>query len=438
MLKKFQAHITSRNLFNQSSQLLLAISAGVDSTVLLHLLMQSGYKPALAHCNFQLRGKDSVADEQFCRQLAKKYKLTFHCKRFDVQGYCESKGVNTQLAARQLRYAWFHELMEEGGYNFVLTAHHAGDVVETIFINLLRGTGINGLKGIPESNQKVIRPLLPFTKEEIKRYAKTNNLKFRLDKSNNENKYERNFIRNKVLPLLRQLNPSLEETFLRNSFHFQQEAGIVKEFLSNKAVDYCTQTHDSLFINRNRLRHEHYLESILNYILGGYGFNGTQLRNIAEIVRSAEGVGKGFRTATHVLTVDRSDLIVKAVPGPNETLYIKDLAHLKKLSFIKTVGLKQFKLPHASEFIVSQRKLVFPLTIRGRKTGDRFQPFGLKGSKLLSDFMKEQKWNSFEKENASLLVNGNGEIMWVMGYRSDERYRVSGKEADLLKLKIVG
>jgi tRNA(Ile)-lysidine synthase len=438
MLEKFQAHIRSKALFTPSSRLLLAISAGADSTVLLELLIRSGLKPALAHCNFQLRGKDSAADEQFCKQLAKKHKLTFHTKKFDVATYCREKGVNTQLAARQLRYEWFHQLIEEGAYDHILTAHHAGDVVETIFINLLRGTGINGLKGIPETNQKVIRPLLPFSKEEILKFTKTEKIKFRLDRSNNESKYERNFLRNKVIPLLRQLNPNLEDTFLRNSFHFQQEAGIVKEFLSNKAVDYCTQTHDSLFINRNRIRHERYLESILNYILMGYGFNGTQQRNIAEIVRSAEGVGKGFRTATHVLTVDRSDLIIKALPGPNENLYIRDLPQLKKIPFLKTTAVKQFKVPSAAELVIAQSKLVFPLLIRARKTGDRFRPFGLNGTKLLSDFMKEQKWNAFEKENCSLLVNGNDEIIWVMGYRSDERYKVTGKEADLLKLKIIG
>lgn len=438
MLEKFQAHIRSGALFTPSSRVLLAISAGADSTVLLELLIRSGIKPALAHCNFQLRGKDSTADEQYCKQLAKKHKLTFHTKRFDVAAYCREKGLNTQLAARQLRYEWFHQLNEEGAYDHILTAHHASDVVETIFINLLRGTGINGIKGIPESNQKVIRPLLPFSKEEILKYAKSEKIKFRIDRSNNENKYERNFIRNKVIPLLRQLNPNLEDTFLRNSFHFQQEAGIVKEFLANKAVDYCTQTHDSLFINRNRIRHERYLESILNYILTGYGFNGTQQRNIAQIVRSAEGVGKGFRSATHVLTVDRSDLIIKALPGPNENLYIRDLSQLKKIPFLKTTSLKQFKVPSAAELIVAQSKLVFPLLIRGRKTGDRFRPFGLNGTKLLSDFMKEQKWNTFEKDNCSLLVNGNNEIIWVMGYRSDDRYKVTGKEADLIKLKIIG
>lgn len=438
MLQPFQEHIRATNLLPLNSKLLVAVSAGADSTVLLHLLLASGYKPALAHCNFQLRGKDSTSDEAFCKALAKKHKLQFHCQRFDTKAYCNKFKIGVQQAARHLRYTWFKQLCEEGSYDTIVTAHHADDVVETILLNLVRGTGINGIKGIPQKNENIVRPLLGFTKTEILAFAKQTKITFRQDKSNDEVNYDRNFLRHKVVPLLRQLNPSLETTFMRNSANFRQEAGIVNEFLLNKATDYCTQTHDSLFINRNRIRHEKYLESILNYILSGYGFNATQQRNIADIVRGNEGIGKGFRTSTHILTVDRSDLVVRAIPAPEQVLQIDSLAQLKKIPFIKLSVLKQFKTPLQNELVVAQSRLRFPLTIRGRKTGDRFRPFGLEGSKLLSDFFKEQKLNAFDKDNCQLLVNGNGDIIWVMGYRSDDRYRVNGKETDLIKLKIIG
>jgi len=437
MLQAFESHIRKNALFAKNQRLLLAFSGGLDSTVLVHLLLNAGFKPALAHCNFQLRGKDSLADEKFCQDLAKKYNLKFFSKRFDIAKYGKETGSNVQLAARQLRYEWFHEIIADNGFDFILTAHHAGDIVETVLINLLRGTGINGLKGIPEKNGKLVRPLLPFRKEDLERYAKEQKIRFRTDLSNSESKYERNFIRNKIVPLLREINPQLEETFLRNTFHFQQESGIVKEFLSNKAVDYTTQTHDTLFINRNRLRHERHLESILHHILSGYGFNGTQQRNIADLIRLGEGSGKIFKTATHILASDRNDLILKAIPKVEPELVIPDFEALKKLPFLKVRKLTKFSLPKEKEFVVSASRLVFPLVMRPRKTGDRFRPFGMKGSKLLSDYMKEQKMNTFDKENCSILVNGNQEILWLMGFRSDDRYRVKGKENDLLKLTII-
>lgn len=437
MLQAFESHIRKNSLFAKNQRLLLAFSGGLDSTVLVHLLLQCGFKPAIAHCNFQLRGKDSLEDEKFCQQLAKKNNLKFFTKRFDLGKYGKETGSNTQLAARNLRYEWFHEIISENNFDFILTAHHAGDIVETVIINLLRGTGINGLKGIPEKNGKLVRPLLPFRKEELEAYAKQHKIRYRTDQSNSENKYERNFIRNKIVPLLRELNPNLEDTFLRNTFHFQQEAGIVKEFLSNKAVDYTTQTHDTLFINRNRLRHERHLESILHHILTGYGFNGTQQRNIAELIRLGEGSGKIFRTSTHILASDRNDLILKEIPKAEPELVIPDFESLKKLPFFKVRKLAKFSLPKEKEFVVSADKLIFPLVIRSRKTGDRFRPFGMKGSKLLSDYMKEQKMNTFDKENCSILINGNNQIMWLMGFRSDDRYRVKGNEKDLLKLTII-
>ncbi len=194
MLSRFIKHISEKKLFTVNSKLLLAISGGVDCVILAHLLKKAKYNFCLVHCNFKLRDEESDKDEKFCRDLAKKNDLIIYSKQFDVKAYCKKNKVSTQMAARDLRYKWFNELCEKEGFDFILTAHQASDVVETVFINLLRGTGINGLKGIPEKNGNIVRPLLIFSKQEINDFAKREKIKFRLDKSNLKDDYDRNFL----------------------------------------------------------------------------------------------------------------------------------------------------------------------------------------------------------------------------------------------------
>lgn len=439
VLKKFEDHIQKEQLFTKQDRLLVAISGGSDSVALVHLLKSAGYKPALAHCNFKLRGKDSDADEQFCKDLAKTLNLEFYAKRFTTRQYCLQNKVNIQLGARQLRYEWFSELIHLHDFDCLITAHHANDVVETVLLNLLRGTGINGIKGIPDKNKKIRRPLLPFKKVEIETYLKENKVKFRLDKSNEEEKYDRNFLRLKVVPQLKKLNPNLESTFFRNSLHFKQEASIVAEYLSNRAVELVTQNNDLLFINKTKLSKETHIESVLNYILADYGFNESQQQNIIQNILKDGLVGKVFHSPGHQLSIDRKDLVLK-VTGSKvmDEISIGSLTELKKQSLFRLSKEKKFKLPSPAEFYVKESQVIYPLTLRFVKTGDKFKPFGMKGFKLLSDFLKDEKLNRFEKENCRVLVNGNGEIMWLLGFRSDERYRVDTGDSNLLKLSLGG
>jgi tRNA(Ile)-lysidine synthase len=439
VLKDFEEHISRNGLFTKKDKLLLAVSGGIDSVVLAHLLTKAGFDLTLAHCNFQLRGKDSADDEKFCKQLAKKLGLKIFTKTFDINAYCRTHKTNTQIAARKLRYQWFHELVKDHKLDYVLTAHHANDVIETIFINLLRGTGINGIKGIPEKKGKIVRPLLNFKREAIETFAEENKIKFRLDKSNLEDKYERNFIRLNIIPELKKINPRLEETFIRNSVHFRQEAGIVNEFMVTKEQELITQTPGLVFINKKKLAAEKYNASILHYLVCGYGFNETQERNILKNILSGAVAGKMFLSATHQLTVDRNDLVIKEVPKDKFNAFkIKSLPELKKHGVFELSKAGKFTVPKKNELLVHENKLIFPLTVRTKQTGDKFRPFGMKGFKLVSDFLKDEKLNAFEKENCKLLVNGNGDIIWIAGYRSDDRYKVNKTDNNLLKLTLVG
>lgn len=419
--------------------MLLALSGGIDSVVLAHLLKQSGFSFAMAHCNFKLRSQDSDGDEQFCIALAKTLGVEIYTTSFNIKKHCLEHKQSIQVAARNLRYDWFNKLVKEHQLDHIITAHHANDNIETVFINMLRGTGIKGLKGIRAVNGKIVRPLLHFTKEEINGYAKDHNIVFRLDKSNLEDKYERNFLRLNIIPGLKKINPKLEQTFIENSFRLAQENGIVTDFLTAKALSLKSEKNGSVIIDKNKLQKEAYKESILHSLLSPYGFNKTQQDNILEHVLNNATVGKIFITAAYELTIDRKAIIIKpALKNKLEAFEIKTLTALKKQAVFKVETIKAFTVPAKNELIISTGKLIFPLTVRTKQTGDRFKPFGMKGFRLLSDFFKDEKLNAFEKENCKLLVNGNGEIIWVAGHRSDERYKVEKSDKNLLKLALIG
>jgi tRNA(Ile)-lysidine synthase len=438
VLNEFESNILKNGLFDKKENLLLAISGGVDSVVLAHLLKNAGFNFSLAHCNFGLRGKDSDADENLCKNLAKELDVAVYTKAFDIPKYCQQHKTNTQLAARKLRYDWFHELVKEHAFDYILTAHHANDVIETIFINLLRGTGIQGLKGIPGKKGKIVRPLLDFKKEDIDAYAKSNKIVYRLDKSNLEDKYERNFIRLNIIPALKKINPKLEETFIKNTVHFRQEAGIVNDFLENRSLELITQTPNQVFINKRKLKNEKYIESVLHSMISGYGFNETQQKNIIKNIHNNSIPGKIFTSPTHQLIVDRNDLVIKSLNADSfNKLKIKSLPELKEQKLFACAGLKEFNIPAKNELLIEQDKLIFPLIIRKRQAGDKFKPFGMRNFKLVSNFLKDEKLNLFEKENCKLLVNGNGDIIWIIGHRSDDRYKVNNTGTNFLKLTLI-
>ncbi|MGZ4099206.1 MAG: tRNA lysidine(34) synthetase TilS [Bacteroidia bacterium] len=437
MLEVFESNILKNQLFSKKDNLLLAVSGGMDSVVLAFLLKKGGYNFSLAHCNFNLRGKDSLKDEKFCHELAEELGVKIFVTQPDVKKYCKENKASIQMAARDLRYTWFKKLLKEEKLDYLLTAHHANDLVETILINLLRGTGITGLKGIPQKNETTVRPLSIFSRGEIEGFAKKEKIKFRTDKSNFEDRYERNFLRLKVIPKLKKINPSLEQTFIKNSKRFSNEAAIVSDYIDQRIKELVTDKKGSLTISRTRLKKEKHPETFLHYWLSPLGFSETQQQNILTAVNNNSAETKQFLSPTHKLVISRDEILV--VANKEKDFSEIKITSLKELKNQKHFGLtqeKKFVIPGKEELYLPEEKLLFPLLIRHPATGDKFKPFGMKGFKLLSDFIKDEKINAVDKSNLQLLVNGNGEIIWVIGYRSDERYRVNKEAKKFLKLKL--
>lgn len=438
MQDKLKLYISKNGLFTKTDKLLLAFSGGVDSVVLAMLLKEGGYNFELAHCNFKLRGKESDADEKFCKDFAKKNKLKIHSKQFDTKAFVKNTKISVQMAARELRYAWFMELAKKNKYDFVLTAHHANDNIETLLINLIRGTGINGLKGIPQKQNLIARPLLFARKEDILAYAKKNKLKYRDDSSNDEVKYKRNYLRHEIIPGLKKLNPALESTFDNNIRLFQQTAKVVKQFVNEKRKDIVVGESSSFKINIKKLLAEESAELLLFEWLSPKGFNNSQVEQIFNSL-SSKSSGKLFFSETHQAVIDRDFIFVELIKieTPEKEFLIKEIADFKKLPFQVNADVTASKKIISGKNIaqIDFTKPVFPLKIRKWKAGDKFMPLGMNGFKKISDFLINQKLNRFEKENIWLLLNKN-EVIWVIGQRLDERYKIKPNSKKILKLEV--
>lgn len=439
MLKQFEVNIHKNTLFSKADKLLVAFSGGVDSVVLADLLHKTGYQFELAHCNFQLRGNEANEDTVFCERFANSIQVKLHVQHFDTKTYATDHKLSIQMAARELRYNWFKTLIQEYGFNYVLTAHHANDNAETLLVNLVRGTGIKGLQGIPEKQNDVVRPLLFATKDDIRAYALKHTLLYREDSSNQEVKYTRNFIRLEVVPKLKTLNPALEETIHTSVQFFKQSAQIVKAFADLKFKEICKEEHQQLFIDISLLLNEAQKETLLFEWLCDKNFKNNQIQQLGEVLVSGKQSGKQFSSASHQLVVDRKYIIVKALQKEHtaNTFTIRsfsDTAHLPvKLQF-EEISNASFST-NKNEITIPYADNLFPLTLRKWKQGDKFKPFGMDGFKKLSDFFKDQKLSLFDKDALWILENKE-HIIWIVGYRLDNRCRVGNEKEKLLRISI--
>jgi len=425
MKNKVQNFIVEKSLFSREDKLILGISGGADSVCLMHILLALGYRFDLAHCNFNLRGKESDEDEVFVQELAKKHQLKLHVKQFDTEGYAAENKISTQMAARDLRYAWFNHLLLTKNAKYIAIAHHENDDIETFFINLIRGSGLKGLLGISEKTNSIVRPLMAITRDEIESYLDENKLRYRDDSSNSSVKYLRNKIRHELMPLLAEMNPSIQQTISEEMRILEGVSQVYSCKIEEVRKDLMQEKNGIVQFETSDLLALKPLHNYLYELLSPYGF--VTIDAIAKALKGQSG--KQFFSNTHQLLVDREFIFISELDvKKNVSITIEDMTkeikHPIQLNFSKTDNLEWIKNKNIAQ--LDYDKLQFPLTLRKWKKGDKFMPLGMQTFKKLSDFFIDNKFSILDK-NKQWLLCSNKDIVWVVGHRIDERYKLQSK-----------
>jgi len=443
MVKAFQKYIHDQKLFSDENKILLGISGGIDSMVMLDLFQKAGYQFCIAHCNFKLRGKESVTDQAFIETFAKKNNLSFFIKQFDTESFAQENQISIQMAARQLRLTWFNELLHDENLDYYATAHHLDDQAETFFINLMRSTGIAGLHGILPKQDKLIHPMLFTNRESINKYAVTENIIFREDSSNQTNKYLRNKIRHQLIPLLNDINPDFDKILAGNIEHIQQTEKIYRNEVRKVETQLLKKGQNDVFkIEISKLKQLSESVLFLYEMISKFGFN---YNDAEDMIKSIDSIsGKLFFSATHRLIRDREFFIIQKIDpvkknNPKFQIYESQLAISDpvKITFEKIKLNKNFQIKTNQNIASFDYNLLsFPLTLRKWEKGDNFYPLGMQNKKLLSDYFIDQKFSIIKKENTWLLVSGD-DIIWILGDRIDNRYKITEKTMQILKLELL-
>jgi tRNA(Ile)-lysidine synthase len=438
MLEEFRHFIQLNSLCQPGDRILLAVSGGIDSMVLLYLFSEAGYKPGIAHCNFHLRNIESDEDEKFVRSVAENMDTAYHPQDFDTEQYAGKSGISIQMAARNLRYSWFEEIRKSHGYNSIATAHNQDDVLETFFINLSRGTGIRGLTGIPVRSGKIIRPLLFASRESIVDYATEHHIPFREDSSNTSGKYLRNRVRHQLIPMLEEENPSFRMALMDTIRKLSETEKLYEQELVQLKRRLMRREGDSIRISIRELSALDAKQSILFEILSDYNFSSPALEDIIHALGGPSG--KQFLSATHRIVKDREDLIIMPL---NKEEKRKFYLERETGRITEPVDLEWMVVDHTESFHISSdrkiacldlQKLHFPLILRHWQSGDYFKPLGMQGMKKISDYLIDRKVSLPDKERIWLLTSGN-EIAWVIGQRLDDRFKVRPETRQVLMMK---
>lgn len=437
LLISFNQFIISEKLFSKGEKLLIAVSGGIDSVVLCELCKQSGFDFAMAHCNFQLRAEESDQDEAFVRELARRYDVGLHVKQFDTKGYAEERHVSIQVAARELRYGWFEELLLTAGNerDLLLTAHHADDNIETILMNFFKGSGINGLKGILPRQNHVVRPLLFATKEQIIAFCSQQQLLYREDSSNSSDKYTRNYFRNQLIPGIEKVFPQVRENLLHNAVRFRGINAIYNAAIEKMKQKLMLRKGNEWHLPVIRLTQTESVDTVLYEIIKGFGFTAHQTEAVKKLLYSESG--KYVESASHRIFRNRKWLILAPLHNMevSHVLISKEESTILFSSGALEVGKCEKPGKLENDVLVAQidaRNLCFPLLLRKWKKGDYFYPLGMSKKKKLSRFFTDQKMSLTQKENAWVLES-NKQIVWVVGKRIDERFKL--KESTTLSLR---
>lgn len=419
--QKVNAFVREMRLFGKTDKVLVALSGGADSVALLRVLLHLGYRCEAAHCNFHLRGEESMRDEAFVVSLTEKLGVRLYRTDFDTEAYAAAKGISIEMAARDLRYEWFGNLREEIGAEVIAVAHHRNDSVETLLLNLVRGTGINGLRGIRAVNGRVVRPLLCVDRNEILSYLERLGQNFVTDSTNLQDNFTRNKIRHQVIPVLETINPSAVEAMADTAARLSEVAEIYGKAMEDAVVRVVT---DGISLDAEALWHETAPKSVLHEVLYPLGTNVSQQRDIYRCLRSGES-GKVFYTATHVLLVDHGRLCWK----PKETVERKPVLKWELVEVNDSfVAPKDIAVA-----CLDADKVNGALTLRRWRSGDRFVPFGMTGFKSVRNYLRDRKQSLFDKER-QLVVCGGDDIVWVVEERTDNRFRVTPETRKVLRI----
>ena len=436
MLSKLQSHLSDNLPFLKDKKLLLAISGGIDSVVLVHLFKQLGHDIAIAHCNFNLRGEESDGDERFVRNLAKENSIKIFVTSFDTKRFADDSKLSVQIAARQLRYTWFTELLQQNSLDHLLTAHHLDDSIETFLINFTRGTGLEGLTGIPQVNNTTVRPLLPFTRAEIEDYAKENNIKWREDSSNASHKYLRNKLRHDVVPVLKELNPSFASSFVQTLQNLQQAQSLVQDAAILVYRQVVTDRDNQKHIDILQLKRLPNYKAYLYQWLMPFGF--TAWEDIYNLTEAQ--TGKIILSGSYRLLKDREVLILEPLPQNDGTVYAieKEQGEIENPIRLKIRHVEVMLVDSTKNVVFVNNQLIkFPLFVRKWQEGDYFYPLGMNGQKKkVSKYFKDEKLSLSDKENIWLLCSEN-EIVWVIGMRADDRFKVTEYTTQILKIEVL-
>ncbi len=439
LFNHFISFINKENLFSNKDQLLLAVSGGVDSVVLCELCHQAGFHFSIAHCNFKLRGEESVRDKNSVEQIAKKYNVPFLLKEFDTEKIAESKKLSIQEAARALRYDWFTELINAGKAKWLLTAHHLDDNIETMLMHFFRGTGIYGLRGMLPKQSHIIRPLLFARKQELKEFAEQHQLAWVEDSSNAQDKYTRNYFRNQLLPQVQQAYPRVEQNLVHNLHRFSEVEILYKQALDQHKKKLLEQKGNEIHIPVLKLKKAVPLHTIAYEIIKDFGFSPQQTGEVIALLDSDSG--KYIQSATHRILKNRNWLIISPVQ-------VQEAQHIlienpgTAISFEK--GDLRLQAIAAENCAISNnhftacldsKEIHFPLLLRKWKQGDYFYPLGMRKKKKLSRFFIDQKLSLADKEKAWVLET-NKKIIWVVGMRIDDRFKVTGSTQSVLKIEL--
>lgn len=445
LLQRFIDYIKEKDLFHSKDYLLIAVSGGVDSAVLCELCYQAGYDFAIAHCNFQLRDEESERDEQLVRSISEKYKADFFVKKFDTQSYAEEHKISIQVAARQLRYHWFNELLESIESKgpavhqsaYVLTAHHADDNIETVMMNFFKGTGIKGLHGIAPKQNKIVRPLLFAKKDELLLFAKENNIFYAEDSSNITDKYTRNYFRNQLIPSLQKIYPDVKDNIKNNIERFKDVETLYNQailFHKKKLLEYKD---NEVHIPVLKLQKSEPLHTIVYEIIIEYGFTAHKTGDVINLLKSESG--KSVSSATYNIIRNRKWLIITPKIN-NKAAHIVIQQNDKKMEFENGwLSIKKYSsetLKHATvatSATLDKKNIHFPLLLRKWKKGDYFYPLGMQKKKKLSRFFIDQKISISDKEKI-WVIESNKKILWVIGLRIDDRFKLTNQTKDILQI----